>query len=394
MTTMRILVVSNLYPPHHIGGYELGCRDVVESLRRRGHEVGVIAGNFRRPEAESIPDDPQVERILHCISSPEEGPIDDWDECRKFSHVVRKFTPDLVYFWNQGGLSPWLSLAARLQRRPIAFFLSDTNFISWRFGAWLARVPVVCDLLSNTFLVRGIPVLSGQACHFASDFLRRVALEYKIRPDPAHSIIAHWGIDVAQFSIAADRENRPLARILYVGQVIPQKGVHTAIRAFAKTVHAIGDRDLTFSIVGGGVKSYHDELVELVCSLELGERVRFHGMVPRVQLPRIYAEHDILLFPSEWQEPFAITPLEAMAAGLGVVGTTTGGSPEIFRDRENALTYQAGDIDGCSRALTELVQDRALFAHVTRNARQEIQANFTLAAMTDRIERALIDRVA
>ena len=43
---MRILIVSNLYPPHHIGGYELGCRDVVEGLKARGHEVKVLTSTY------------------------------------------------------------------------------------------------------------------------------------------------------------------------------------------------------------------------------------------------------------------------------------------------------------------------------------------------------------
>ena len=43
---MRILVVSNLYPPHIIGGYELGCRDIVEALKRRGHELLVLTSDY------------------------------------------------------------------------------------------------------------------------------------------------------------------------------------------------------------------------------------------------------------------------------------------------------------------------------------------------------------
>ena len=43
---MRILVISNFYPPHHIGGYELGCRDVVGELRARGHDVRVLTSTY------------------------------------------------------------------------------------------------------------------------------------------------------------------------------------------------------------------------------------------------------------------------------------------------------------------------------------------------------------
>ena len=53
---MRILTLSNLYPPHYVGGYELRCGKVVEALRRRGHSVEVLTSNHGvggdRPPAE------------------------------------------------------------------------------------------------------------------------------------------------------------------------------------------------------------------------------------------------------------------------------------------------------------------------------------------------------
>ena len=47
-------------------------------------------------------------------------------------------------------------------------------------------------------------------------------------------------------------------------------------------------------------------------------------------MPAVYRAHDLLLFTSEWAEPFALTPIEAMGCGLPVIGTTTGGSAELF----------------------------------------------------------------
>ena len=44
---LRICVVTNYYPPHFIGGYELGCRDIVEALKRRGHQVRVLTSTYK-----------------------------------------------------------------------------------------------------------------------------------------------------------------------------------------------------------------------------------------------------------------------------------------------------------------------------------------------------------
>ena len=54
---VRVLVVSNMYPPHHLGGYELSCRDTVERFRGRGHDVAVLTSTMRRPEVVDPPDE-------------------------------------------------------------------------------------------------------------------------------------------------------------------------------------------------------------------------------------------------------------------------------------------------------------------------------------------------
>ena len=56
---MKILVVTNLYPPHHVGGYELGCRDVVEKLRARGHTVRVLTDRGTLTLVAEVTDDLQ-----------------------------------------------------------------------------------------------------------------------------------------------------------------------------------------------------------------------------------------------------------------------------------------------------------------------------------------------
>ena len=134
---------------------------------------------------------------------------------------------------------------------------------------------------------------------------------------------------------------------------------------------------------------YEEKLHSLPAQLGVAGRVQFLGKVPRPELPRIYAEHDVLVFPSEWEEPFAITPLEAIHSGLAVVGTTTGGSGELFRNRETAMTFRAGDAADCARAIRELCADRELIETIIRNAQREVREKHTLEAMVDKIEVSL-----
>ena len=163
---MKILVVSNLYPPHHIGGYELGCRDVVEKLRARGNLVEVLTSTFRRRDVNDFPDETSVERSLQLYGDPTAAPPNKLAECAKLSAAIRRFEPEVVYFWNQGGLCLWLPLAVRWHGKSYAFFLSDTNFVSWRIAAWLGgsaqKISLVRAVFSKTFLVRGKSILENR----------------------------------------------------------------------------------------------------------------------------------------------------------------------------------------------------------------------------------------
>jgi glycogen synthase len=395
--TMKILVVSNIYPPHHLGGYELGCRDIVENLRVRGHAVQVLTSSFRNGDIETPPGEKGITRSLRFVFASGDPPHDKRAECRKLADAVKQFQPEVVYFSNQSGLCHWLPVTARRLGRRTAFFLSDPTFVSWRVGAWLARAAqknsLVRKLFGETFLVQGWSVVKNQTCHFASDFLRNVALKNRFVAAGKDSVVTHWGIELSQFT-APVRARWPIRRLLYVGRLSPQKGVHTALAALKRLAEDSELSGLTLSLAGGGPDlEYGKKMRELAAQPGLAGRVHFLGERPRSELARIYAEHDALIFPSEWDEPFAITPLEAMASGLAVVGTTTGGSGELFRNRETAMTFAAGHAADCARAIRELCADRELFQKISRHAQREVRAKHTLDAMVDKIERSLLELI-
>jgi len=382
---MRILVVSNIYPPHYVGGYELGCRDVVEVLQKRGHLVRVLTSDFTNASVAPTLSEPNVHRILKYNSSSR-GLGHQVAEGRKLTKLCASFSPDLVYFWNLGGISMWLPLVARWNRRPFVFFLFDTNFISWRIGACFTQFSrwrvFFRHIFGWSFLIKGWPVLSGAPCHFGSNFLRENARENGIPFDEARSLVVKWGIDPKPYLEAdSHREHWPVRHLLYVGQIVALKGIHTAIAALGNLVRN-GYPDLHLTIVGGGMDTqYAEELTSLVRRLNLEERVEFRGKIDRTKLPLIYAEHDVLIFPSEWPEPFGITRLEAMATGLVVVGTTTGGSGELLRDGDTAFTFKAGDITDCARALREACQDRATLERIRHAGKETVVREYSLEEM-------------
>jgi glycosyltransferase involved in cell wall biosynthesis len=399
---MRILVVSNFYPPHFIGGYEIGCSDVVDALKARGHEVSVLTSK-------------------HGINHPEESDhVYRWLETdldlningssadllkifkkelinqRAFRRVCRAFLPEVVYVWNPTHISISIAYKAQQMGLPVSYFISD-HWLAERendaFCSLRYRSPrrlhrrLIWRALISLLTASRIPGSGGELdlgrAQFASRYLKQAALAAARSVSSAEVI--HWGVDVDRFPF--NEASSDPKRLLYVGQLTSLKGTRTAVEALKSIVQQSGLSSTTLTIVGG--PDYDNSVHRLVSSLGLEKNVRFTGLVRRDQLPAIYGDHEILLFPSMWDEPFSITLLEAMSSGLAVVGTNTGGSSEILKDEVNALVFAKGDAEACARQVTRLIQTPVLFERIRRNARRTIEAEFRLETMIDRIDQTL-----
>ena len=148
----------------------------------------------------------------------------------------------------------------------------------------------------------------------------------------ARVVVVHNGVDTAAFHRASGRDDDGRLQVAFVGRMLREKGAGIVVEAFRRL-----DRDdLRLRIVGShGFDSgaaLSDFEVEIRKAAEpLGDRVEFTPFVPRDQVARILGESDIVVVPSTWREPFALTALEGMAAGAAVVASDIGGIPETVR---------------------------------------------------------------
>ena len=352
---MRILTVGNMYPPHHLGGYELMWRSAVAHHRAEGHEVRVLTTDWREPYVDpSTPEDADVHRDLrwywHDHDFPRLGP---WGVLRlerhnaaAFDRHVEEFRPEAVSWWAMGGMS--LSLIERGDRaglRGAGVVVDD----------WLLYGPKVDKW--TRFGRRSGPRMNAlsAACRwlFASELLRRRAAEEGF--DPPAAEVAYPGIDLGLFQEPPGE--RPPWRwdLLYVGRIDERKGVDLAVGALTHL-----PEQATLRVVGGGDDEHRAKLDALIEELGVSDRVSFERL-PREELPAAYAAADAVLFPVRWLEPFGLVPLEAMACGTPVVASGRGGSAEYLRDGENCVLFEVDDgPEALAAALTRLAGDVSL----------------------------------
>jgi glycogen synthase len=201
------------------------------------------------------------------------------------------------------------------------------------------------------------------------------------------ALVVYHGIDLSRFPMQRLLSHEAPRRLLFAGRLTPEKGVHTVLEALALLRQDESGLGLTLDIVGPDADPcYARALRERAAADDLRTAVRFHPQVPRSEMPALYREHDVLLFPSEWEEPFALTLLEAMASGIPVIGTLTGGSKEILEEGVTGLVFDKGDAADLARQVRRIVADSPLRRTVAQEARRRIERDFQIEKTVDQIE--------
>ena len=391
----RILVVTNMYPPQHLGGYELSCRDVVERWRRRGHDVTVLTTGVRFPGVVTSSDERAhgVRRDLtfywrdHEMIRP---PIRtrlamERANQRALAEAIEDCSPEVVSAWHMGAMS--LGLLTTVVERDIPLVLvvcDDWLYYAPHVDAWMRlfrnRRPLARIVRRATGLPTELPDLSGASVCYVSEFVRRRAERVAGGWPPQRATVVYSGIDPTDFPAAGRDDDVPWQwRLLSVGRLDERKGIHVAIEALGHL-----PPEATLEILGRGDAAYEARLHSLAGERSLTERVRFDS-VDRDRLRERYLAADACVFPTLWEEPFGLVPVEAMACGTPVVATGTGGSGEFLRDGVNCLLVPPGDPRALAEALKRLAEDPDLRGRLAQGGRHTAR-ELSVDRLTDVLE--------
>lgn len=184
--------------------------------------------------------------------------------------------------------------------------------------------------------------------------------------------------------------------LLQLGRMVPRKGIETVIRALAVLRQRFG-LSPRLMIVGGETRQADPiatpEIGRLAAaSREVGvaDQVDFVGSRARSELKTYYSAADIFV-TTPWYEPFGITPLEAMACGLPVVGSSVGGIKMTVADGQTGFLVPPRDPVALAERLAELLESPPLMARFGRNGLRRVHRLFTWRRVTAAIEHVYED---
>jgi glycosyltransferase involved in cell wall biosynthesis len=406
---VKVLIVSNGFPPRGGFGTEFYTRELVLGLRGRGHAVRVVHpvhGQRTEHGLEDVLEGGVPVTLVHAPRDPTKGferSYRDRQVEELFAGLLERERPDLVHFtYLLWGLSVGLPELARQRGVPSLATLTDYGLLCHRgqmFDASLERCfgphpPARCARcirepapfdhgpLERTVrrgLVRALAVVGGLGRvvvprdverREAAVLAARDALVRLVAPTASLRRVfeeAGWprerfttlcyAFDERPYAAQREAPPPPTVRLGFLGQFAPHKGLGTLLEAVRRLAARTVDVPWELVLHGGPSPGRHRHYASHVLPGADPRRVRVEAPFPPDEAARVLAGFSALVAPSEWDENAPLAVLQARAAGLPVIATDVPGIAEVVPAEAGRLV-PVGDAGALADALEEVVRGR------------------------------------
>jgi len=181
-----------------------------------------------------------------------------------------------------------------------------------------------------------------------------------LRQQGHESTVIPNALPVKNFKILNKNKENARTKILYLGSLIKSKGA----QVLAEAVQGL---DCDVELYGEGI--LQKELEQKIRKYTLP--ITIHPQVPYAEIPSLYAQADIVVFPSIWPEPFGRIAIEAMAAGKPVIGSAVGGIKETIT-RGTGILVNPGDAEQLREAIIVLMHNQRLRKEMGKKGREVV----------------------
>lgn len=197
--------------------------------------------------------------------------------------------------------------------------------------------------------------------------------ELALKTDPGKKIgIIYNGIDINQFIKSkvhkVENSNDKKFKILCVTRITPRKGVRYLIEAFKKLSEK--HENISLEIIGEGDDK--NNLENLAKDFGIGSKVFFTGLVPHDELPPYFEKADVFVLPS-LNEGMSNSMLEALASGLPLVATDTGGTRELVKEEKNGFIIKMKDSSDLAEKIEKLIGNNDLRKKMGEESRKKAE---------------------
>lgn len=363
---LRVLMLSDYFYPQIGGGVEKVVYETSKRLAEMGCEVLVITLG-KCPSQDNY----EVDGIKVCR-------LPAYDLTESFGlqlcfpknvfgafQVAKNFGPDVIHAHN---IFFTTSLLAVLLKR-----VCNKKLVITAHLGDVRKLALVGHLkaLAASFYEYSLGIFalaSSDKVIAVSESVRDYMLSLGVSPEKV--CVIQNGVDLEGFLPAVSDSDAECCNVLFVGRLLPNKGLKYLIEA-AELIVAKSSRKIKFKIVGDG--AHKAQFEELVASKGLSDYFVFLGKVPSISA--IFQDGGIFVRPS-LTEGMPLTVLEAMASQLPTVASNVAGTSELVIQNETGLLVESGNVEQLADAILYLVESPELAQRLGRNAREFIERKY------------------
>lgn len=359
---LRVLHVGKFYPPSR-GGMEKVLQLLCETASASIDSRVLVAGEQPITIHETMNGVP----VTRVASLARVGAV---AICPSFPYWLRKVEADVTVVHEPNPVALVAHAIARPSSPVILWFHAEVVRPAWRYQVFYR--PFLVRMLRRA---RRIVVSSPSLVEHASELqpYRHKCVVVPFAVEPCKHALTN---EIAARVLALKSEAQQGRLVLFVGRLVPYKGVDVLLRAVAGVnAHLV--------VVGEGPSRV--QLERLASALDLSDRVRFTGNASEAELTALYNACDLLVLPSVTQaEAFGMVQLEAMACGKPVISTDLPtGVPWVNQDGITGLVVPPGDVSALAAAMRSLVEDPDRRARMGAAGRRRVETEFSVAKLTE-----------
>jgi glycosyltransferase involved in cell wall biosynthesis len=394
---MKILLVSEYFPPKIFGGGEISAWHLARGLAGKEVGVSVLTSKFPELPGFELKDGVKIYRRLETGKNPrsllKRKILFPRSVKRELEKLDRDENFDCIHFLNTSSIVPY-------KKRTLATINGYGNFCpkgnlfhkdeevclgcgffkflpcilnseyagKVKLRSWLKYNPGFWILAYWNFRLRNRILKEVDGFVAVSDFIRRLLLRNGISEGRIQKIPNIISIRDSGRGYPLDFE-RPI--VTYIGVLEKIKGIDLLIDAFEQL-----KEPATLLIVGEGSERKRLERMA-------GKRVKFLGSVGYEYMPAIYKQSDIIVLPSRWPEPIPRVLIEACYFGKPVIATDVGGNRECIKDEENGFLVKDGE--DLKEKLGILVKDKGFRERMGGGSKKLFERNFNEENLIKRI---------
>ncbi len=363
MTNPRILILSTAYFPL-VGGSELAIRHVTDQLT--GYDFDLVTGRYR-------PQDLPREQVGRVRVFRAGGRWARWPALVPKAllplaiavtslRLMRTHQYALIHAYqaSQAAGAAWL-LKLFHPRIPLIITLQEGESLEGQ--TWLLR-------FFRSLIMRSADRVIAISASLAQYARRMVHVPVEVIPN---------GVDVQRFSPAA--AHAPGHTIISVSRLVPKNGIAQLIAALPQVLRQVPDTRLV--LIGDGPE--RARLQQMARKLGVAHAVMFVGTVLHDELPQWLHRADVFVRPS-LSEGLGSAFLEAMAAGVVIVGSLRGGIADFLTDGQTGLVCDPESPESIAAAIVRGLTDTALAGHIRNAAEELVRTRFTWSIVAARID--------